>query len=320
MRPRRGHAPGPACPGLGPRGPLDLAVAAAAVPQLDPQAAHAAPASRRPRCRRARCRGSWAASDRGRPIGSTPSPRKACGSGLVVGASRARPASREQHAVASEAVAVGRRVELVGPEEQRRRGANSGPRIEPSETVRPPGLDDRDGLGGGQPARPGPARPAQRRRDRLDRAEVGAGADDDLDAGVAQPAYGLGEVPHRLRRQHRVGHVVGADQDHRDVGLDRQGRSIWPARSRGLGADDGELAQVHPPVGPLGDARWPAARRASPRPARRRSPPRWSRRAAPTLIAGPGRPRPYQPVASGGGSLLGADGPAGQLGLGASRP
>ena len=50
------------------------------------------------------------------------------------------------------------------------------------------GLDDRDGLGRGEVAAPAAGEQPQRLGDRLDRAEVGAGADDDLGAGVAQPA------------------------------------------------------------------------------------------------------------------------------------
>ena len=52
----------------------------------------------------------------------------------------------------------------------------------------PAGLDDRDGLRGGQLAAPPPGEGAQRLGDRPDRAQVGAGADDDLAAGRGQPA------------------------------------------------------------------------------------------------------------------------------------
>ncbi len=50
-----------------------------------------------------------------------------------------------------------------------------------------------------------------------DRAEVGAGADDDLGAGLAQASDGVGEQPRRALRPHRVRDVVRADHDDGDV-------------------------------------------------------------------------------------------------------
>ena len=236
---------------------------------------------RRPRCRRARCPGCLTAWTAAVAIGSTPSPRNASGCGLVArGPGRARPASR----AAAPRPASGSRRPTGGTGRgrtaARARPRTPGPRIEPSETVRPPSsttaivwaaASRRDQVAGDL---------LERRRDRLDRAEVGAGADHDRDAGLAQPAYRLGEVAHRVRGQHRVGDVVGADQDHRDVGLDRQGPVDLAGEVGGLGADHRRTRAGGPGGRPARPGRWPAARRASPRPGRRRTRRRWSRRAA----------------------------------------
>ena len=226
------------------------------MPQLDPEAAHAAARAARPRCRRARCRGALTAWTAAVATGSTPSPRNASG---WASSSGTRPSAAsvdgQQHGD-QRAVAVGRRVELVGAEQQRRaRPRTPGPRIEPSETVRPPSSTHRDRLGGGQPARPGPGDLLERRRDRLDRAEVGAGADH---APRRRRRAGGVRASERWRTdcdgQHRVGDVVGADQDHRDVrarsaGRGRSGRS----RSEDWAPTTANVAQVDPAVGPLGE-------------------------------------------------------------------
>ena len=77
-----------------------------------------------------------------------------------------------------------------------------------------------------------------------------------------------------------MGDVVDADQDDRDVGLDRQGPVELAVQVGATGADHGERAQVDPAVGALGDAAGQQRARglldAVDAVARRR----WSRRAA----------------------------------------
>ena len=267
---------------VGPRAP-------AAVPQLDPAPAQRRARRRPPRCRRARCRGS--SRPRPRPSRSAARPRR--------GTPRAapRPSGTTPSAASTDgsstatigAVAVGRGVEPVRAEEHgrgRRRTPARG--STPSETVRPPASTTAMRLGGGQPPRPGPGDLLERRRDRLDGAEVGAGADDDLrrrrrrSRRTASP-----RCAHRLRRQHRVRHVVGADQDHRDVAARSAAPVDLAGEVGGLGADHGERAQVDPPVGPLGHAGGEQRARglltgSTPYPAALESP------SSAILIAGPG--------------------------------
>ena len=107
---------------------------------------------------------------------------------------------------------------------------------------------------GGEPARPRAGDLLERRGDRLDGAEVGTGADHDRDARLLEPAHTLGEVTHRGRRRHHVRDVVGADEDHRHVGVHRQGPGDLVLEVGGAGADHGEVAQVDPTVGVLGHA------------------------------------------------------------------
>ena len=57
--------------------------------------------------------------------------------------------------------------------------------------------------------------------------EVGAGADDDLGAGLAQAAHRQAQVAHGDRLVDPVGHVVGADHDQRHVGLGHLGQARW---------------------------------------------------------------------------------------------
>ena len=105
------------------------------------------------------------------------------------GPGRARPASR---AAARRPASGSRRPRGgtgPGPNSSAGAAANSGPEDRAQRDGPAALLDDGDGLGGGEPARPGAGDLLERRRDRLDGAEVGAGADHDLDAGVAQPAY-----------------------------------------------------------------------------------------------------------------------------------
>ena len=112
----------------------------------------------------------------------------------------------------------------------------------------------------------------------------------DRDAGLAQAAYGLGQVAHRLRRGHRVGDVVGADEDDGQVGAGGQG-GCRPGPSGGWTARRPPRARAGARAGRPGrPRRWPGGRRGCPRPARRRSRPRWSRRAA--RCGSPGRGGP----------------------------
>ncbi len=115
-------------------------------------------------------------------------------------------------------------------------------------------LDHRDRLCGRELPRPDPGYLLERGGDRLDRAEVGAGADDHGDARLAESAYSFGEEARRLRHRHLMSHVVAADQDDRDLGLDRQGPVDLLLELGGAGAHLAELAQVDPSAGVLGDA------------------------------------------------------------------
>ena len=81
-----------------------------------------------------------------------------------------------------------------------------------------------------------------------------AGTDHDRNVGLPEASYGLGEEADRRRRQHGVGDVVRTDQDDRHVGIGEQRLGDLLAQIARLGADCGELAQVHPSVGALGDA------------------------------------------------------------------
>ena len=167
-------------------------------------------------------------------------------------------AERGQHAGQQDgdqrAVAGGGGVELVGPEEQRGRGGELGAEHRAERDGASALLDDRDGLARGQAARPRAGHLLQRRRDRLEGAQVGAGADHHGDAGLMQAAHALLQVPDRGGGRDDVGDVVGADQDQRDVGLDRQGPVDLLVEVGGLGADHGEVAQVDAAVGVLGHA------------------------------------------------------------------
>ena len=209
---------------------------------------------------------------------------------------RAAPAPRDQRAVA-----LGRRVEPVRAEEQRRvpprtpaRGSSRARR------VRAARLDDRDRLRRRQPSRPDPGHLRAAAGDRLDGAEVGAGADQHLRRPPRAAGVRLTEVAHRLRRQHRwVTSLAPTRITARSRSLAGPA-SIWPARSEDWAPTLRERAQVDAAVGLPATPRPGGARGLHARPPPR-SRPRWSHRASAILIAGPGRPRPYQPVESGGG-------------------
>ena len=139
-------------------------------------------------------------------------------------------------------------MEPVGPEQQGGRGVELGAEDVAERDGAPALLDDGDRLRRGEPARPHPGDLLERRRDRPDRAEVGAGADDHLRADVAQPAYRLGEVPDRGRGQHLVGDVVDADQHHGEVDAGGQRGVDLDGQVAGLRADHGEGPEVDPAV------------------------------------------------------------------------
>src|SRR5204862_7929956 len=67
-------------------------------------------------------------------------------------------------------------------------------------------------------------------------------------------AYAVTEVAHRLRRTHLVGHVVGADQDHGEVGVGGERSRDLAGEVGRLGPDPRERAQVDPAVGTGRDA------------------------------------------------------------------
>ena len=119
----------------------------------------------------------------------------------------------------------------------------------------PAGGDDRHGLGGGEVAAPPPRERPERLGDRLQRPEVGAGADDDLGAGVAQPADRGLEVTHGDRLVDAVGDVVGADEDHRGVRLrhDVEGVGHLDAQVAGHRAHDGDVGEADPTAREGGD-------------------------------------------------------------------
>jgi hypothetical protein len=92
--------------------------------------------------------------------------------------------------------------------------------------------------------------------DRLDGAEVGAGADDDLAPQGADAPNGLLEGAHRGRSLDAMGHVVRADHDDDDVRAQHllEGVGQLPLEVAGLGPDDGAVGQLHPAPGEGGDA------------------------------------------------------------------
>ena len=101
------------------------------------------------------------------------------------------------------------------------RGAvmNSGPSRSPSDTVRPPARDDGDRLRRAIAGDSVPGVGAQRLGERPDRAQVGAGADDDLGAQLAQPVHGVARGSGTATVGFDpLGDVVGADHDDREVG------------------------------------------------------------------------------------------------------
>ena len=239
---------------------------------------------------------------------------------------RARPrrpapsaaSTRRQQDADHGAVAVRRGVEPVRPEEhgrlRRRTRARGSTRATPC-VRRPP----RPRSSGRRPAvatrsgRPGAAAAAIG----LTVPRSGQVPTTTCDVRLDEPPDRLAEVAHRLRRQHRVRHVVGPDRRSRPRRRAPSDRGVTcSARSADCAPTLANAAQVHAAVGLRRPRRTPAGHRASPGPSRRRSRPRWSRRAGRCPSVGPGRPRPYQPVALGRVALEPPDGAAGPACLG----
>ena len=174
------------------------------------------------------------------------------GRGLVLGDQAERGQHRRQQHGGQRAVAGRRGVELVGAEQQRRRGRELRSEDRAERDGPAAALEDGDGLRRGQPPRPGARHLLERRRDRLDGAEVGAGADEDRHARVPEPAHGLGEV----RRRTAAGRTrwvtsLAPIRITATSGSIGSARSSWPPEVGGAGADLRERAQVDPPVGAL---------------------------------------------------------------------
>ena len=162
---------------------------------------------------------AWTAAS---AIGSTPSPRRPRAASSLLGRGRARPAPT----AAARRPASGSR---------RRTGGTGRARTAAPARRRTPGRGSSRGTRCGRRSRrTAMVCAAASRRDQVRATCLSGGAiglrvprsgqvpTSTAIAGVAQPADRLGEVAHRRRRPHLVGDVVGADQDHRDVRLDRQ--------------------------------------------------------------------------------------------------
>ena len=202
--------------------------------------------------------GSLTACPAATATGPTPSPR--CGSGgrsVGVGTPHAERRAHAREQGRRRARVAGRRgVEPVLAEHLVRRPRELRPEQVAERHGASARLDDRHGLRGREVARPTLHQGAQRLADRLDGAQVGTGADDDLRAERPDPPHGLLELAHRRRALDPVRHVVGADHDEHDIGahdlLERVGQLSLEVA--GLGPDDGPVGQAHPPTGQGGDA------------------------------------------------------------------
>ena len=112
------------------------------------------------------------------------------------------------------------------------------------------GGPDGAGLRAGQPQSQGAHRPAQRLRDRLDDAEIGAGGDDDLRAAGFQPSHRRAQPARRGADAVQLGDIVGADQDHRGIRrrtrhehrVDLSGQALGGGTDNRLGAQPDTFA------------------------------------------------------------------------------
>ena len=123
-------------------------------------------------------------------------------------------------------------MEAVGAEQLTRRGGELRPEQGPQRDGPCARFDAGDGLRGRQAPAPRPRQLAQRERQRLDRSEVRAGAHDDLGAGVTESTHPVHQETHGFGRESAVCHVVRADDDQREVGVDGQrsdaGNAVLP--------------------------------------------------------------------------------------------
>ena len=78
-------------------------------------------------------------------------------------------------------------------------------------------LEGRRPLCRGQGARQVPADQSERLADRADGAQIGTGPDDHLGSGGGQPLDRCAQMAAGGPPRYQVGHVVGADDDDRDV-------------------------------------------------------------------------------------------------------
>ena len=90
----------------------------------------------------------------------------------------------------------------------------------------------------------------QRLADRADRAEIGAGPDDDLGSHCPQVLHGGREMANRVLGLDPMGHVIGPDHDHGDIGWLGQPSDLLPEFGR-FRAHDGDIRDPH---GLMGDS------------------------------------------------------------------
>ena len=194
--------------------------------------------------------GAGAARPRGRRPGP-PAGRCRGRSGAEAAVGRGRPdadgvGDRGQQDGGGRGVADGAGVELVHAEH----GAVGGERRAEHRAEghgAATGLDDRDGLGGGHLPAPAAREGAQRLGDRPDRAEVGAGADDDLAAGGGQPADGVAEVrAPRRRAWSRVVTSLAPTMIRATSGCSASAFSTWASSSRDSAPGHGHARRAAP--------------------------------------------------------------------------
>lgn len=152
----------------------------------------------------------------------------------------------------------GRRgMEAVLAEHLPGRGCELRPEQVPERDGASAGLDDGDGLSGGEVATPSASQAAQGLRQRLDGAQVGARAHHHLGPQIPSVAH------HALQRAHGDGSVdpvrdvIGPDEDEDDVGggddLDRCGELTLQIRA--LGPDHRSVGELDATPEQCGDAR-----------------------------------------------------------------
>ena len=265
--------------------------------------------------------GCSAASAAASAIGSTVATRARS----VVSMSASNHTPRAAHTDGSRAaaalrVAGGGRVEPVRAEHLPGDAANSGPEDVAERDGAPAGLDHDDGLRGRQLAAPAPGDRAQRLRDRLDRAEVGAGADDDLGARAraAGAPPGRGGARRSAGRTRWVTSLAPIMITATSAGR-RAARSTCAVEVAAAGADRADVvSRTGRPAHSATPGREQHARASGAR-ARRRSPTALESPSMANRIGSPAvRPCRTRPSALGGVGPGLADRPAGQRDLGAA--